>query len=216
MRIEYLLVCLSVTHIFCLKLSLLDTITWWDLLVLSNEQFEDIDDSAPEFTDARDRLMQRVGLYGLHERYKIEGDGNCQFAAIADQLMYLKHPQQCSAQQVRRLAVKWLVKNSKHKLANKSTLDEYMYDGESYAKYCKRMAGDKIWGDHLTLYAISNVFGVHITLVSSVEGDQFITTITPADNPRAGEFVLLLSHLAEFHYGSLYPAGLYNHPMFWG
>jgi hypothetical protein len=41
------------------------------------------------------------------------------------------------------------------------------------------MEKDGCWGDHLTLLAISEIYGAVISIMSSVEGDNFITEIHP-------------------------------------
>jgi hypothetical protein len=56
-------------------------------------------------------------------------------------------------------------------------------------------------GDHLTLIAAAEVFGARIFILSSVVGNEYTVEITPL-NPKWPN-TLLLSHYAEFHYGSL-------------
>jgi len=66
----------------------------------------------PDFNNAtidHESLLERLGTYGLAE-YQIEGDGNCQFRALADQIFrnpdYHKH--------VRKAVVKQLKEFRKH------------------------------------------------------------------------------------------------------
>lgn len=57
-------------------------------------------------------------------------------------------------------------------------MGDFVHD-KSWDAYCDEMARDGIWGDHLTLVAIAEVFGARIRIVSSVEGDNYMTEIDP-------------------------------------
>lgn len=61
---------------------------------------------------------------------------------------------------------------------NGAILNQFVHD-RKFDDYCSAMAKDGCWGDHLTLIAISEMFGVQISIFSSVEGDNFITEIHP-------------------------------------
>lgn len=61
---------------------------------------------------------------------------------------------------------------------NESILHEFVHD-KPWEEYCTLMEKDGCWGDHLTLLAISEIFGAVISIMSSVEGDNFITEIHP-------------------------------------
>ncbi|PPS12379.1 hypothetical protein GOBAR_AA08269 [Gossypium barbadense] len=99
----------------------------------------------PDVNDAtldHERLSERLATYGLAE-LQMEGDGNCQFRALADQLFrnpdYHKH--------VRRQIVKQL-KHSKK-----------LYEGYvpmKYKGYLKKMKKSGEWGDHVTLQAAAD------------------------------------------------------------
>lgn len=104
------------------------------------------------------------------------------------------------SKEVRKIVVEWLRKNKNWKLPNESILHEFVHD-KPWEEYCNVMEKDGCWGDHLTLLAISEIFGAVISIMSSVEGDNFITEIHPT-NKKTNK-VILLSHYAEFHYGSL-------------
>lgn len=142
------------------------------------------------------RLQQRLELYQLKPRREIPGDGNCQMHAISDQV----YDSIERSKDVRKLAVDWLRKNKMWKLPNESILHEFVHD-KPWEEYCDQMAKDGCWGDHLTLLALSELFGAVISIMSSVEGDNFITEIHPT--VKKTNKVILLSHYAEFHYGSL-------------
>jgi hypothetical protein len=99
----------------------------------------------PDFNNAtidHESLLERLGTYGLAE-YQIEGDGNCQFRALADQIFrnpdYHKH--------VRKAVVKQLKEFRKH------------YEGYvpmEYKVYLKKMKRSGEWGDHVTLQAAAD------------------------------------------------------------
>ncbi|KAL5664553.1 hypothetical protein ACJX0J_024661, partial [Zea mays] len=107
----------------------------------------------PDFNNAtidHESLLERLGTYGLAE-YQIEGDGNCQFRALADQIFrnpdYHKH--------VRKAVVKQLKEFRKH------------YEGYvpmEYKVYLKKMKRSGEWGDHVTLQAAADRFAAKICL----------------------------------------------------
>jgi len=102
--------------------------------------------------------------------------------------------------EIRKNVVVWLRNHRDWELPNGAILHQFVHD-RAWDDYCNAMAKDGCWGDHLTLLAMSELFGVVISILSSVEGDNFITEIHPT--AKKMEKVLMLSHYAEFHYGSL-------------
>uniref|UniRef100_A0ACD5Z863 Uncharacterized protein n=2 Tax=Avena sativa TaxID=4498 RepID=A0ACD5Z863_AVESA len=144
----------------------------------------------PDFNNAtidHESLLERLGTYGLAE-YQIEGDGNCQFRALADQIFrnpdYHKH--------VRKAVVKQLKEFRKH------------YEGYvplDYKVYLKKMKRSGEWGDHVTLQAAADRFGAKICLLTSFR-DTCLIEIVPRDVAPTRE--LWLSFWCEVHYNSLY------------
>jgi len=149
------------------------------------------------FSSGQKRLKERMELFGLREKVIVPGDGNCQFAAISDQLYNdFDH-----APMLRRMAVEWLSRNRDWDVGNNEPICRFVY--MDFDEYLAEMSRPGIWGDHLTLVAISEMLHVKISIISSVENDSsFFTEIKPriVDNE---DQVLLLSHFAEYHYGSL-------------
>ncbi|XP_073125165.1 OVARIAN TUMOR DOMAIN-containing deubiquitinating enzyme 11 [Henckelia pumila] len=149
--------------------------------------------SIPDETDARldhERLADRLATYGLAEM-QIEGDGNCQFRAIADQL--LRNPK------YHKYVRKEVVKQLKH---HKKLYESYVpMKYKSYIKSMKRSGG---WGDHVTLQAAADRFEAKICLVTSFRDTGYIE-ILPKDKTPIKE--LWLSFWSEIHYNSLYQAG---------
>ncbi|RCV05318.1 hypothetical protein SEVIR_1G072700v4 [Setaria viridis] len=144
----------------------------------------------PDFNNAtidHESLLERLGTYGLAE-YQIEGDGNCQFRALADQIFrnpdYHKH--------VRKAVVKQLKEFKKH------------YEGYvpmEYKVYLKKMKRSGEWGDHVTLQAAADRFAAKICLLTSFR-DTCLVEIVPRDATPTRE--LWLSFWCEVHYNSLY------------
>ncbi|KAG6607999.1 OTU domain-containing protein DDB_G0284757-like [Cucurbita pepo subsp. pepo] len=147
----------------------------------------------PNVNDAtldHERLSERLVTYGLAE-LQMEGDGNCQFRALADQLFrnpeYHKH--------VRKAVIKQLKKFRK------------LYEGYvpmKYKIYLKKMKKSGEWGDHVTLQAAADRFDAKICLVTSFRDTCYIE-ILPKDNNHNKE--LWLSFWCEVHYNSLYACG---------
>lgn len=76
----------------------------------------------------------------------------------------------------------------------------------TWEDYCSYMAQDRVWGDHLTLTAISQIFKTKIFILSSLEledGQDPCTVIVPTNWERGN--IIFLSHLHELHYSSLCP-----------
>eukprot|EP01127_Copromyxa_protea_P010629 TRINITY_DN2600_c0_g1_i1.p1 TRINITY_DN2600_c0_g1~~TRINITY_DN2600_c0_g1_i1.p1 ORF type:complete len:593 (-),score=77.92 TRINITY_DN2600_c0_g1_i1:1237-3015(-) len=141
------------------------------------------------------RLNERIKSFGMKEKRDIPGDGNCQFYAISDQLFDTIE----KGDNTRAEIIKWLRNNKDWKLSNGAVLWNFAYD-QPWDEFCDELARDGIWGNHLTLVAAAEVFECHIQIISSVEGDNFVTDIMPTKLPQKK---ILLSHYAEYHYGSL-------------
>ncbi|XP_015577568.1 OVARIAN TUMOR DOMAIN-containing deubiquitinating enzyme 11 [Ricinus communis] len=147
----------------------------------------------PDVNDAtldHQRLSERLATYGLAE-LQIEGDGNCQFRSLADQLLrspdYHKH--------VRKQVVKQLKHFRK------------LYEGYvpmKYKSYLKKMKKSGEWGDHVTLQAAADRFGAKICLVTSFRDTCYIEIIPKDKNPTRE---IWLSFWSEVHYNSLYAVG---------
>ncbi|CAM6098513.1 unnamed protein product [Calypogeia fissa] len=150
-------------------------------------------DELPTFDDAsldHARLMERLVLYGLNER-QIQGDGNCQFRALSDQLY--RTPEH-------------------HKFVRKSIVTQLkahpdVYEGYvtmPYSEYLKKMAKSGEWGDHVTLQAAADSYGVKIWLITSFKDTSFIEILP---DRILSNRVIYLSFWAEVHYNSIYPEG---------
>ncbi|XP_060213653.1 OVARIAN TUMOR DOMAIN-containing deubiquitinating enzyme 11-like isoform X2 [Lycium barbarum] len=112
------------------------------------------------------RLSGRLAAYGLAE-FQIQGDGNCQFRALADQLYH--NPE--FHKHVRKEVVKQLKYFRKFYES---------YVPMKYKSYLKKMKRLGEWGDHITLQAAADRYGVKICLVTSFRENGYIE-ILPKD-----------------------------------
>lgn len=148
------------------------------------------------------RIAERLELFGFIER-PTKDDGNCQFCAVSDQLF----GNESRAGEIRQLAVHWLRHNKDWNPSGQrdGELHKFIND-EPWEDYLQRMAKDKVWGDHLTLIAVAEVFHISIFIISSVPGDKFITQINPGaqESLHSGrKKTIFLAHHLEFHYVSI-------------
>ncbi|CAN6461499.1 unnamed protein product [Victoria cruziana] len=146
--------------------------------------------SMDEATSDHQRLQSRLELYDLVE-FKVKGDGNCQFRALSDQF-YLspEHHKFVRQQVVNQL---------------KAHPDNYSgYVPMDYDDYIKKMSKDGEWGDHVTLQAAADSYGVRIFVVTSFK-DTCSIEILPS--VQKSNKVIFLSFWAEVHYNSIYPEG---------
>lgn len=121
--------------------------------------------SHAESSLAHARLLSRLDFFGLRER-AVDGDGNCQFRALADQM----YGHQREHLTVRRLVVEQL--RAAPSAYRDFVLAEPPEPGaagasEPFDAYVSRMAQPGAWGDHVTLQACADRLGAEISLVTS-------------------------------------------------
>jgi len=149
-------------------------------------------------------LLERLKVYGMKEKTAIRGNGNCQFAAFSDQCFGdIKY-----AAAIRSECVRWLAKNKDFVLSNGAKMEDFLQTDyfPTWQDYCEYMSEDGIWGDNLTLVALSELFRTKIIIISSIKlskNQNPCTVIIPSnwDNKK----VVYLSHLHELHYSSICP-----------
>ena len=91
------------------------------------------------------------------------GGGNCQFGTIAHQLDRLGIHR--SASKVREEIVKNLEENQN----DQRGMPLEMFLGISFSQFLQEMVTGGTYGNELTLFTVSNIYNVEITLVSSLE-----------------------------------------------
>ncbi|CAH1239392.1 SHOC2 [Branchiostoma lanceolatum] len=152
------------------------------------------------FEDNYSRLASHVSELGLAFRAEVPGDGNCMFHAVSDQVLRTEG-RQISHLQLREQAVDHLRRNPRN--ARGDHLSDFI-SNQSWDEYLETMSRDGTWGDHVVLQAMADMLARDVIIVSSVEADNYVTTLHPQSQvpPRAAR-PLLLGHYAENHYASL-------------
>ncbi|CAH8379745.1 unnamed protein product [Eruca vesicaria subsp. sativa] len=146
--------------------------------------------SEDEQISDHERLSQRLQLYGLVEN-KIQGDGNCQFRALSDQLYRSQEHHNAVREQV----------------VNQLAYNREMYEGYvpmAYNDYLKTMKRNGEWGDHVTLQAAADWFGVRMFVITSFKDTCYIEILPHFQKSNR---LICLSFWAEVHYNSIYPEG---------
>mmetsp|Transcript_12293 Transcript_12293/g.14691 ORF Transcript_12293/g.14691 Transcript_12293/m.14691 type:complete len:192 (+) Transcript_12293:95-670(+) len=140
---------------------------------------------------ARKNLQETLDVYCLKERV-VEGDGNCQFRALSDQLYH----EQDQHRAVRQSIVEQLQMGA----------DKYRdYVPQDYKSYVTGMSQDGCWGDHVTLQACADRYGMPIYLITSYDTDNVIQVVPET---TTSDSALWLSFWAEIHYNSIVPKSI--------
>ncbi|KAE9589897.1 hypothetical protein Lal_00037588 [Lupinus albus] len=150
---------------------------------------EKIPSDDEEISD-HERLLDRLQLYDVIER-KVDGDGNCQFRSLSDQLY--RSPEH-------------------HKFVREQIIEQLesfpeLYSGYvpmAYFDYLKKMRKSGEWGDHVTLQAAADCYGVKIFVITSFKDTCYIEILPQMQ--KSGR-VIFLSFWAEVHYNPIYPEG---------
>lgn len=152
----------------------------------TNEKIPSADE---EITDHQ-RLLERLQLYDLVE-LTVSGDGNCQFRALSDQLY--RSPEHHAV--VREQIIRQL------------KFHPEIYDGYvpmAYNDYLKKMSKNGEWGDHVTLQAAADWYGVKMFVLTSFKDTCYIEILP---HNQKSTRIIFLSFWAEVHYNSIYPEG---------
>ncbi|KAM0945065.1 putative ubiquitinyl hydrolase 1 [Dioscorea sansibarensis] len=146
--------------------------------------------SIDEATSDHQRLIDRLRLYDLVE-FKVQGDGNCQFRALSDQFYRTPEHHEFVRQQV----------------INQLKSNPEMYEGYvpmAYGDYLNNLSKTGEWGDHVTLQAAADSYGVKIFVITSFKDTCYIEILPHVQKSNR---VIFLSFWAEVHYNSIYPEG---------
>nr|XP_011459289.1 PREDICTED: uncharacterized protein LOC101296346 isoform X2 [Fragaria vesca subsp. vesca] len=118
------------------------------------------------------RLLDRLQLYGLVEN-KVQGDGNCQFRALADQFYQSPEHHEFVRQQI----------------VNQLKSYPEIYEGYvpmAYDEYLEKMSRSGEWGDHVTLQAAADLYGVKIFVITSFKDTCYIEILPSAERSTRG------------------------------
>ncbi|KAK4857015.1 hypothetical protein QYF36_023696 [Acer negundo] len=146
--------------------------------------------SVDEATLDHQRLLERLQVYDLVER-KVQGDGNCQFRALSDQIYLTPEHHEFVRQQI----------------VNQLKSNPEIYEGYvpmAYDDYMEKMSRSGEWGDHVTLQAAADLYGLKIFVITSFKDTCYIEILP---NVQRSNRVISLSFWAEVHYNSIYPSG---------
>ncbi|KAL2239415.1 OTU domain-containing protein DDB_G0284757 [Sesamum indicum] len=146
--------------------------------------------SVDEATLDHQRLLDRLQVYELVE-FKVQGDGNCQFRALSDQFYRTPEHHKFVRQQV----------------VNQLRSCPEIYEGYvpmAYEHYLSKMSKSGEWGDHVTLQAAADSYGIKIFVITSFKDTCYIEILPSV---QKSERVIFLSFWAEVHYNSIYPEG---------
>uniref|UniRef100_A0A2P2JFA7 ubiquitinyl hydrolase 1 n=1 Tax=Rhizophora mucronata TaxID=61149 RepID=A0A2P2JFA7_RHIMU len=144
--------------------------------------------SVDEATLDHQRLLDRLQVYDLVE-HKVQGDGNCQFRALSDQFYRTPEHHEFLRQQV------------VYQLKSHPEIYEG-YVPMAFEDYLEKMTRSGEWGDHVTLQAAADLYGVKIIVMTSFKNTCYIEILP---NVERSKRVILLSFWAEVHYNSIFP-----------
>ena len=102
-----------------------------------------------------DTEKYKIDLKKFHEQLQplclkvkeMDGDGNCLFRAVADQL----EGDDSLHSKYRRRTVEYILKN-------KEMYKSFIEDDETIEEYCQDMAKDGVWGDQIELNALASIY----------------------------------------------------------
>lgn len=154
-------------------------------------------------TNIDDVFQRRTALLGF-TIIPNDGNGHCQFYALADQLaavgMARPDGSRYTYANLRNVAVQHI---SEHPALYQPFLDDREHGSSEMAVYIQGMRGHQ-WGDHLTLLAIARALSINIAIIDDGE----LATALPWNRIRfirieGAENTIYLGHHAEVHYVSL-------------
>ena len=136
----------------------------------------------------KDDRLEQLTNQGYELIYDPPGDGDCQFTALSFFLRDIGIHR--SADTLRKEVVRYLELND---------VDQYgwpleLYVGVPWSEYLNQMSHIGTYGDELTLRAVSNIFNIELTIVSTLGIDGMVT-ISPTGLVPLTRFCL--GHFAE-------------------
>ncbi|CAA3031635.1 Hypothetical predicted protein [Olea europaea subsp. europaea] len=135
-------------------------------------------------------VLHGLQLYDLVE-LKISGDGNCQFRSLSDQIYRTQEHHKFVREQV------------VNQLKSRRELYEN-YVPMAYVGYLQKIKKTGEWGDHVTLQAAADSYGVKIFVITSFKDTCYIEILP---HTQKSNRIIFLSFWAEVHYNSIYPLG---------
>ncbi|XP_022841976.1 OTU domain-containing protein DDB_G0284757-like [Olea europaea var. sylvestris] len=133
--------------------------------------------SAEDAMSDHERLLARLKLYDLVE-LQISGDGNCQFSSLSDQVYHTPDHHKLVREQV------------VNQLKSYRELYEN-YVPMAYDDYLKQMSKAGEWGDHVTLQAAADTYGVKIFVITSFRDTCYIEILPQTLKSNRSKFIYL-------------------------
>jgi OTU domain-containing protein 3 len=136
----------------------------------------------------------------LKEGYQIEyidGDGNCLFRSISDQL----YSDQSHHLEIRHQVMNYIHDNQEH-------FQLFIEDDEPFGDYLDRLRCPGEWGGHQELFAASQILHINIH-VHQLEAPQFLLA-APSSMARNPIRNIHISYHGEYHYNSLRPTSTHH------
>jgi OTU-like cysteine protease. len=136
-------------------------------------------------------FQEKLKAKGIYMR-DVDGDGNCLFRSIADQL----EGDEENHAKYREMAVEYIKKNKEH-------FAPFISEDEDIEKYIQDMSEDGTWGGHFELVALSAVLGVKFCLHLK---DEEPVIVKSHEQKKFSKIVHLAYHIDE-HYSSVRKIG---------
>ncbi|CAH3180165.1 unnamed protein product [Porites lobata] len=152
---------------------------------------------------SKTELSQALKRTALEKGFAIsdnQGQGNCMFFALSEQLERIKGIQM-SHDELRRTIVQHLRENPS--LPDGTELFHFVDGYSSWDAYLTSMLANGTWGDHVILHGAANCFQTCIHVISSLPHRHDVMICPEFD--VTGSNRLVLGHLHELHYVSLIP-----------
>ncbi|CAH3181780.1 unnamed protein product, partial [Porites lobata] len=152
---------------------------------------------------SKTELSQALKTTALEKGFAIsdnQGEGNCMFFALSEQLDVIKGIQM-PHDELRRTVVQHLRENPR--LPDGTELFHFVDGYPSWDAYLRSMMEDGTWGDHVILHGAANCFQTCIHVISSLPHRHDVMVCPEFD--VTGSNRLVLGHVHELHYVSLIP-----------
>jgi hypothetical protein len=146
------------------------------------------DEKENRLREGTSMLDVRLGKMGMR-RVSMEGDGNCQFRAIAHNV----YRDQNRHEEIRETAMAWIA-------SNRDAFSIYFEDDNAFAKWVKEMKRSRTWGDELTLRAACDALGLKIHVVQSTADNWYLLYEPDA---AKGKKEIFVSYISPVHYDAI-------------
>lgn len=146
------------------------------------------DEKENRLREGTSMLDGRLGKMGMR-RVSMEGDGNCQFRAIAHNV----YKDQNRHEEIRDSAMAWID-------SNRDDFSIYFEDDNAFAKWVKEMKRSRTWGDELTLRAACDALGLKIHVVQSTANNWYLLYEPGA---AKGKKEIFVSYISPVHYDAI-------------